>query len=231
MPNFHCYEGYIMLRRDDAANPKYAIACYSIYNNEKYLENKLMYMNSQFIHAMVTALDARDNPKGRHSISVAEIAAGFAWYLGLAKMNINKLYLIGLVHDIGKMGVPESILEKSSVLTTEEYCIVKKHSSIGADILEDIESFQDVADIVRHHHESYDGTGYPDSLKGKEIPFFSRIIAICDAFDAMTVERCYSKKDNIPSALDEILANGGTQFDPNLVLQFFDFIKQYNREQ
>jgi len=225
-PNNHWYKGHILIMFDDSGKPKYAIASYHDIDYQKQLEERLGSINSQIIHSMVTALDARDNPTGRHSFHVAEIASAFAKYLKLSIDQEQQLYLIGLIHDIGKIGVPESILTKPGKLTFAEYETIKSHASIGADILRPIDVFHDMVDSVRHHHERYDGKGYPDGLAGEDIPFFSRIIALCDSFDAMTGKRGYRQSIDVSAALEETLANCGWQFDPKLAVPFVSFIKQ-----
>ena len=225
-PHNHWYKGHIHVMCDADGKPKYAIASYHAIDYQKKLEERLGLINSQIILSMVTALDARDNPTGRHSFHVAEIASAFAKYLMLPSDQVQHLYLVGLIHDIGKIGVPESILIKPEKLTFEEYQIIKSHASICADILRPIDVFTDIADIVRHHHERYDGAGYPDGLTGTSIPLFSRIIALCDSFDAMTGKRSYRHTIAVSAALEEIQANCGSQFDPKLALQFISFITQ-----
>ncbi|MCD6390160.1 MAG: HD domain-containing protein, partial [Desulfobulbaceae bacterium] len=134
----------------------------------------------------------------------------------------------GVLHDIGKIGIPDKILGKPGRLSAEEYAVIKKHPEQGAKILRPMESDRRIASIskiIKHHHERYDGNGYPDGLKGKEIPYLSRIIAVADSYDAMTSDRPYRKGMDIVTAKEEIRKNSGSQFDPILAEKFIDFIE------
>ena len=123
----------------------------------------------------------------------------------------------GLFHDIGKIGIPDSILRKESKLTDDEYSEIKNHPAIGAHILSSAKIFENIIPIVKHHHERYDGNGYPSRLKGEEIPYFARIAAIADTFDAMTANRVYRKQLDMAYVIQELKNGRGTQFDPGLV--------------
>ena len=136
--------------------------------------------------------------------------------LGLSEEDIRRLRIGGLFHDVGKIGVPDSILLKEGKLTDDEYSQIKNHPSIGAHILQNSEFFKDIIPIVKHHHEKYDGTGYPGKLKGEEIPFEARIMAIVDVYDALVSKRVYKEAFDFDKA-DRIIIEGmGTQFDPGL---------------
>ena len=145
--------------------------------------------------------------------------------LGLNDDDIRRLKIGGLFHDVGKIGVPDSILQKNAKLTDDEYSQIKNHPTIGAHILSTASIFQDIIPIVKHHHERYDGNGYPSRLKGEEIPYLSRIAAIADSFDAMTSRRVY--RDSLPMdiVIYEIEKNKGTQFDPQIADAFLDILK------
>ena len=130
------------------------------------------------------------------------------------------LHIAALLHDIGKIGIPDHILNKHDRLTPEEYEEIKKHSIIGATILNPIKELGDVVKEVRHHQEAYDGSGYPDGLKDNNIPLIARIIAVADAFDAITTTRSYRKMRSIEEAIAEIKRCAGTQFDPIIVSAF-----------
>ena len=169
-------------------------------------------------------VEAKDPYTRGHSDRVAEYSVLLGEKLGLSDNDIKTLRVGGLFHDIGKIGIPDSILLKESKLTDDEYSEIKNHPSIGAHILCDAEVFKDIIPIVKHHHERYDGRGYPGQLKGEDIPYFARIAAVADAFDAMTSKRTY--RDSLPLDVvrGEIEKNLGTQFDPNVGKVFLDIL-------
>lgn len=152
-----------------------------------------------------------------HCKQVAEYATLLGLEIGLSSKELEALYTTCMLHDIGNLAVSPTVLQKKGKLTPLEMQQIQIHPVAGADILEEILVFRDLASYVRHHHEWYDGTGYPDGLKGTEIPLLSRIIAIADAFDAMTSYRPYRQKMNLEQVRAELLKNAGKQFDPNLV--------------
>ncbi len=172
------------------------------------------------ITALANALEAKDKYTGGHSQRVAEISAAVANAMGLLQEIIEKVKLAGMVHDIGKIGVSESILNKPGRLTNEEFQHIQKHPEIGQHILTPIVGDEEILRIVRSHHERYDGTGYPDGLKHGHIPLGSRILAVADAYEAMTSERPYRRAMNKKTALNEIERGEGTQFDPNVAEAF-----------
>lgn len=178
------------------------------------------------IQTFCQAIGERDSYTMEHSMKVAGLMAGFAEYVELSGDDVTLAYLIGIVHDIGKVGVPSHILNKAGRLTAEEFSIIKQHPDIGARLLAKMDGLEKVAEVVRHHHERYDGGGYGQGLAGEEIPYFSRMLSLCDAFDAMTRSRCYRRRPlSVNVALEEIAGCAGTQFDPELCQGFIDFIK------
>lgn len=177
------------------------------------------------IQTLRYTVDAKDNYTRGHSDRVAEYSVLLGKTLNLSENDINTLNIGGLFHDIGKIGVPDSILLKEDKLTSDEYSEIKNHPSIGAHILSTASIFHDIIPIVKHHHEKYDGTGYPGRLKGEEIPYLARITAIADSFDAMTSKRTYRESLPIEDVIIEFEKCRGTQFDPELTDVFLDLIK------
>lgn len=173
-------------------------------------------MGNETIFAIAAAVEARDKSTGRHSARVAEYSVLIAEELGFSSEELEGIRRTGLLHDIGKIGVPDSILNKPASLTDEEYKIMKTHVEIGGEILKNFTLIENVADGAKYHHEHYDGSGYPNGLKGEAIPLNARIIGLADAFDAMTATRIYRKALDIDFVLQEIKRNSGTQFDPAL---------------
>lgn len=173
-----------------------------------------------FATALVAALDARDQYTAGHSACVAVYAKDIAARLGLTEEEQHVAHLAGLVHDIGKVGLPAGLLEKPGSLTLEERRIMEEHSTIGERILSNVDGYSEIAKIVRHHHERVDGQGYPDGLTIERVPMISRIIAVADAYDAMTSGRPY--RDAMPSRVARMrLAQAvGTQFDTTVVAAF-----------
>jgi putative nucleotidyltransferase with HDIG domain len=173
-----------------------------------------------FASALVAALDARDRYTAGHSAAVAVYARDISKRLGLPDDQQQLAHLCGLVHDIGKVGLPPGLLEKPGALTLDERRQMEEHSEIGERILTNVEDYQEIARIVRHHHERWDGNGYPDRVSGVEIPMLSRIIAVADAYNAMTSGRPY--RDAMPSRVARLrLAQAAdTQFDTTVVAAF-----------
>lgn len=169
---------------------------------------------SQTVAALAEAIDAKDKYTNGHSRRVAEYSVKIAERAGKDKVDLEKLYLIGLLHDVGKIGIPDAIINKEGRLTDEEYAIIKTHPSIGREILSKISLSPELGVGASFHHERYDGKGYPFGLKGEEIPELARIIAVADTYDAMASKRSY--RDILPKEkIRSELKNGiGTQFDP-----------------
>jgi putative nucleotidyltransferase with HDIG domain len=186
-------------------------------SNQKIKEDQL-----ELILALSKALDSRDTYTSNHSTNVARYASEIAKKMKLPQNDIEIIYKGGILHDIGKIGIPENILLKPGSLTNDEYHIIKNHPSIGYEMIRHVSDFNEtgVLDIVLYHHERYDGKGYPRGLSGTEIPLVARIMAIADSFDAMTSKRVYRNEIDLENTLIEIKKNKGTQFDPEITEVF-----------
>jgi putative nucleotidyltransferase with HDIG domain len=173
-----------------------------------------------FASALVATLDARDRYTAGHSAAVAVYSRDIAKRMGLDDAQQQLAYLAGLVHDIGKIGLPPGLLEKAGPLTLEERRVMEEHSEIGQRILKRVENYSEIATVVRNHHERVDGNGYPDGLRGDEIPLIARIISVADAYNAMTSDRPY--RDAMPSRVARLrLAQAvESQFDTSVVAAF-----------
>ena len=182
------------------------------------------------IETLRYTVEAKDPYTKGHSDRVSAYSVLIGEALGLSKDMLRILEVGGLFHDIGKIGIPDAILLKESKLTDEEYSAIKNHPAIGAHILCNAEVFKDIIPIVKHHHERYDGRGYPGKLKGEDIPYLARIAAVADAFDAMTSKRTYRDSLPIDVVRSEIENNLGTQFDPEIGKVFLDILdNQYSK--
>ena len=170
-------------------------------------------------------VEAKDTYTRGHSDRVSEYSVLIGKKMGLDEETINILKIGGLFHDIGKIGIPDSILTKESKLDDEEYSQIKEHPVIGAHILGDAEIFKDIIPIVLHHHERFDGKGYPHKLAGEKIPLVARIAAVADTFDAMTSKRSYRDCLPIETVISEFERCSGTQFDPKIAELFLDILK------
>jgi HD-GYP domain-containing protein (c-di-GMP phosphodiesterase class II) len=173
------------------------------------------------IRALTAAIDAKDPYTSGHSERVARIAVRLAEELGIPANHRSDLYLMGLLHDVGKIGVDDAVLKKTGPLTPEEYRVIQSHVEIGVHILADLKKLNHLLPGVRHHHESFDGSGYPCGLAGESIPLEARILAVADSFDAMSSTRPYRRRLT-PSQIDKILREGSdTQWDPRIVDALF----------
>ena len=175
-------------------------------------------------------VEAKDPYTRGHSDRVSEYAVLIGTKMGLDDSTLHILKIGGLFHDIGKIGIPDSILLKETKLSDDEYSQIKNHPSIGAHILGDAEIFKDIIPIVLHHHEKYDGKGYPKNLKGENIPLVARITAVADTFDAMTSKRTYRDALPLDVVTAEIEKCSGSQFDPKIADVFLDILKNHYNE-
>ena len=177
---------------------------------------KLERMSMQIVTTISGAIDAKDTYTNGHSTRVASYSKEIARRAGYPEEELEDIYMMGLLHDVGKIGVPDAIINKPARLSDEEFDVIKNHPVMGARILKNITEFPKLATGARWHHERYDGTGYPDGLKGEDIPREARIIAVADAYDAMTSRRSYRDVLAQEKVRSEIERGKGTQFDPQL---------------
>jgi GAF domain-containing protein len=190
-----------------------------------FTENAFLYEDLQqlligMLRALTSSIDAKDPYTCGHSERVALIASRIAASAGLDAYTVGRIYLAGLLHDIGKIGVPEAVLTKPGRLTADEFGQMKKHPEVGAHILSGIKQVQDLVAGVLYHHERMDGKGYPQKLAGPAVPMFGRIVGLADCFDAMTSDRTYRRALPLEATLAEIRRCAGTQFDPRIVEAF-----------
>ncbi len=177
---------------------------------------------NEMVKALITMLDAKDEYTATHSQNVRKMSVKLGNAMKLDSNTLFDIEIAASLHDIGKISIPYSIINKPGSLTDSEFSIIKKHSTNSFDILKDLSGFSSVKEIVRHHHERWDGGGYPNGLKGEEIPLGARIISIADTYDAMTSTRSYRKALSHETALEEIRKNAGTQFDPKIAEIFIN---------
>lgn len=173
------------------------------------------------VQAFAESLTYRDQYTGGHSRRVSDLAVLFARQLGWPEKKLQEVRVGGLLHDLGKVGVDDRILRKQGQLTPDEFEAIRRHPRIGYDIIGRIEAMQPLVPYVLHHHERWDGTGYPSGLKAEEIPIEARLICLSDALDAMRSRRSYRSPLGVHDMLEEVERNSGTQFDPDLVRLFF----------
>lgn len=186
----------------------------------KSINLKLDHYLFDFAQILLNTITAKDNYTGEHSKRVTSYCRLFAKFLGLDDISTDNLLKAASFHDVGKIGIPDSVLLKEGKLTDEEYDTIKLHPVIAANIFSVSDIFKDIVPIIKHHHERYDGNGYPDKLKGENIEYLARVLSLCDSFDAIVSRRSYKDERSIQSALEEIKRCSGTQFDPNLADKF-----------
>ena len=193
-----------------------------VFTSESQRANRELRAEASFevLDALITAVDNKDRYTRKHSEDVTEYALWMAEELGLSEETMRTLRIGGLLHDVGKIGVPDEILRKPGRLSPEEFEVMKRHPRLGELIVGGIPGMESILDAVRSHHERWDGLGYPDQLEGEQIPFMGRLLAVADAFSAMTTDRPYRKGMEFEVALEEIRSNIGTQFDPQMAQAF-----------
>lgn len=180
--------------------------------------------------SLLVALEARDEYTNGHSERVARMAVSVARKLGMPRYQVEKIGLAGLLHDIGKIGIRESVLTKQGELSDEEYLHMASHSIIGESILRPVIDDEEILMMVRHHHERYDGKGYPDGMVARQIPVGARILTVADVYDAMTSDRPYRKAVDPGLALNEIQRQARIQLDPGIVEAFLAIVNSMIKE-
>lgn len=180
----------------------------------------------QSMYTLAKTIDAKDKYTNGHSMRVAKYSKMIAERMGLAESQIEEIYNMAMLHDIGKIGIPDAIINKTSRLTDEEYDIIKTHPAMGYDILSEMPEIQSIGVGARWHHERFDGRGYPDGLRGEEIPLPARIIGVADAYDAMTSNRSYRKYMPQDAVKSEIEKGTGTQFDPDIARIMLEIMRE-----
>lgn len=189
------------------------------------LEQRVRDVTFSTLCSLVQLLDLKDLATGVHSSRLTTWAVTIAKLLGLTADETRQVEIAAVLHDLGKIGIPDEILKKASRLTLEEQTIMRKHPEYGWAVMKHIPGCQNASLLILHHHEMWDGRGYPAGLKGEDIPLGARIIAITDAFDAMTSDRSYRKAMSTERALTTLERFAGTQFDPTIVAVFAEFIR------
>lgn len=192
-------------------------------NARLYADLRGLFYNT--VETLVRTIQAKDQYTAGHSTRVSRYALMIADRLGLSTKDKHHLYLAAMLHDIGKIGVPDDLLNRPGKLTQEEMEKVRNHVVVGASMIEMLGEMHPIVPLIRHHHECYDGSGYPDGLKGEQIPLISRIIAVADMYDAMTSDRPYRKRRNHQTAVEEIISTAGTKIDPHVANVFLEVLK------
>lgn len=182
------------------------------------------------IKAITSAIDAKDKYTRGHSKRVTDLSLAMGKQLGFTAERLAVLECASLFHDVGKIGIEDAILNKASKLTEAEYSIIKKHPQIGVDIIKDVDYLRPIIPIIRHDHERYNGSGYPDGLVGESIPVEARVISVADFYDAITTNRPYRKGLDHEDAVREIIARSGTEFDPKIVDTFLECIEDFTKK-
>src|SRR5919206_2352866 len=199
---------------------RYAADLRETFKQERARAQELRRSYMATVRALSNAVEARDAYTGKHAERVASYGIALASVAGLDIADSPQIEFGFLLHDVGKVGVPDAILFKSSALTEEEYALVRKHPVIGSEILRDVDFLGEGKLVVRHHHERWDGSGYPDGLRGEAIPLAARVFAVADALDALTTDRPYRPASTFPHAREVVRAGSGSQFDPAVVAAY-----------
>jgi HD-GYP domain-containing protein (c-di-GMP phosphodiesterase class II) len=196
---------------------RYAADLREVFKQERNRAQQLRNSYRATVRALSNAVEARDAYTGKHAERVTAYGIALAHAIGLDAERVPDLEFGFLLHDVGKLGVPDAILFKPGSLDAAEFALIAQHPVIGSEILRDVDFLGEGKSVVRHHHERWDGNGYPDRLAGEEIPLAARVFAVADALDALTTDRPYRRGTRFGRARDEIRAHAGSQFDPGIV--------------
>lgn len=213
--------------------PDGSFRCESCYFNDTYLEGVVHTIDTAYLvtlEAFVNAIDAREHEVGNHSLRVTEYSLIVANACDVRGRDLVDLYCGALLHDVGKIGVPDAILQKAGPLDADEQRVMRRHPEIGYRIIGHIGYFARAAEIIHSHHEHFDGSGYPRGLKGDDIPHGARVFAVADALDALTVKRSYHEALPFEEAFEEIIKSSGRVYDPAMIqaaLRVADELKDY----
>lgn len=197
----------------------------NLYNNERAISDHQTDRTVNFIMSTANIIDARDGYTGGHSKRVAYVAVAIAREMGMTQEELDNMRTVALLHDIGKVGVPDSILNKPSRLTEQEFAQIRLHTTVGGNILKDMDFIPHVQEGALYHHERYDGTGYPFGLKGENIPLYARIICVADAYDAMSTDRIYRSRMSQQEIIAELRKCRGSHFDPAIAALFIQMLQ------
>jgi len=210
------------LARREAQLERYAADLREVFQQERQRSEELHKSYTATVRALANAVEARDAYTGKHAERVAAYGLAIARAAGIDIAGSPEIEFGFLLHDVGKVAIPDAILFKTAPLTDAEYALVQRHPVVGAEILRDVHFLGAAKVVVRHHHERFDGTGYPDGLSGDDIPLAARVFSVADALDALTTERPYRPACGFRAAREEIRQATGTQFCPSAVAAFED---------
>lgn len=209
-----------------------SISGFSLYVSRVVLPAKMKRAYLRSITALAAAVETKDSGTLGHAQRVADLTKAMARRMGMSGNDLDRIEYAALLRDIGKANIPQAILNKTGPLTDEEWTIVKDHAAQGAEMVGNVPFLADCADLIRHHHECWDGSGYPDGLKGEEIPLESRILALASDYDAMISTRPYHPAPlTVEQAIKEIRAGSGTRYDPAVVDVVLDILVVWQSDQ
>ncbi|MCG8617247.1 MAG: HD domain-containing protein, partial [Desulfobacterales bacterium] len=189
-------------------------------------DSEMLDLYGQIIQGLALAIEAKDPVTHGHSLTVARLAQATAVQMGLEKDTARLIYHAAILHDIGKIGTRDTILDRLGRLNKEEMDFIRQHPARGADILRPLTFLGDIGPLVRSHHELFNGSGYPEGIKGDDIPLGARILTVCDAFETMITGRPGIPKKDLAAALTDLREDAGTRFDPKVVQAFFDMMRE-----